>query len=241
MDDAQRSVELFPIRLENVSFDLGGRRVIHALNATIAAKQRTVVLGANGAGKSITLKLLHGMLVPTAGVIRWGDRTIAPAEQAMVLQKPVLLRASVLANVIYALDVAGVARSAQRDRALDALRQAGVAQLSMRPARLLSGGEQQRVALARAWALAPRVLFLDEPTSSLDPHSSREVEHMIGEIANSGTKVILVTHHLGQARRLADEILFLDSGRITEQTPADEFFNAARSPQARDYLKDELP
>jgi tungstate transport system ATP-binding protein len=241
MDNTRHPPDIFPLRLEKVCFAYHGRLLIDALNANLRADQRTVVLGANGAGKSLLLKLMHGLLRPTSGQVRWGVTNGAPREQAMVLQKPVLLRRSVIANVIYALDVAGVARSIQRGRALEALQRTGVAHLSHRPARMVSVGEQQRIALARAWAIAPRVLFLDEPTSSLDPTSTRSVERIIGEIAASGTKIIMVTQNLGQARRIADEILFIDSGRVTEQTPAAQFFAAPNSVEAREYLKEELP
>jgi tungstate transport system ATP-binding protein len=158
--------------------------------------QRTVVLGPNGAGKSTLLRLIHGLLHPSAGTLRWPR----PLSQAMVFQRPVMLRTTALANVMYGLRSRAMPRSESERRAAAALDRVGLAHLAQRPARLLSGGEQQRVALARAWALEPELLILDEPTASLDPASSREVERIIGEIAASGTRILMTTHNLGQAR-----------------------------------------
>ncbi|MGA2550820.1 MAG: ATP-binding cassette domain-containing protein [Burkholderiaceae bacterium] len=241
MDSAPATDEIFPILLEDVRFETNGRRILDGLNARFEGIGRTVILGANGAGKTITMKLMHGLLAPTSGVIQWGASLAAPRNQAMVLQRPVLLRRSVIANVMYALEAADVVGSITRERARAALSSVGITALAQRPARLLSGGEQQRVALARALAVAPRVLFLDEPTSNLDPVSSHEIERVIGDVAESGAKVIMITHNLGQARRIADEVVFIDNGRVTEQTPAGEFFSSPRSSEAKAYLKTELP
>jgi tungstate transport system ATP-binding protein len=159
----------------------------------------------------------------------------------MVFQRPVMLRRSALANIAYALAINGVAHEQREPLAMQALERVGLAALAHRPARVLSGGEQQRLALARAWALRPMILFMDEPTASLDPGATREVERVIGEIHGSGTKIVMTTHDLGQARRIADEIVFLSAGRIVEQTPAPEFFNQPRSPDAAAYLEGVLP
>ena len=232
---------IFPLVLRDVGFTVGERRILCGLNLTLEASRRTVILGPNGAGKSLTLRLMHGLLKPTDGEITWAGKPAQPAAQAMVFQRPVLLRRSALANVDYALDLAGVPRVSRGERALAALERVGLAHIASRPARVLSGGEQQRLALARAWALAPRILFLDEPTSSLDPAASRDVERIVADIAAGGTKIVMITHHLGQARRLADDIVFMHDGRITEHTPADVFFRQAQSREADDFLKGELP
>ena len=159
----------------------------------------------------------------------------------MVFQRPVLLRRTAVANVAYALAIAGVPRAERIPRALDALRRVGLGHLAKHPARVLSGGEQQRLALARAWALSPEVLFLDEPTASLDPGATQEIEKGIAAVHASGTKIVLVTHNLGQARRLGDEILFLHQGRIAERAPADRFFKQPASREAAQFLEGELP
>jgi len=159
----------------------------------------------------------------------------------MVFQRPVLLRRSALANITYALTVARVPASQREARASEALRKVGLDHLAARPARVLSGGEQQRVALARASALNPEVLFLDEPTANLDPGATHEIERIVGAMHAAGTKIVLVTHNLGQARRLGDEILFLHQGRLLERAPVDRFFKQPASPQAAQFLEGELP
>jgi tungstate transport system ATP-binding protein len=159
----------------------------------------------------------------------------------MVFQRPVMLRRSALANVVYALQVAGVPGREREARAIDSLREVGLLPLARRPARVLSGGEQQRLALARAWALHPEVLFLDEPTASLDPSATREIESVISAFDASGTKIVMATHNLGQARRLGDEVLFLHRGRLAERAPVEQFFKQPSSEEAAAFIRGELP
>ncbi|MBL8466341.1 energy-coupling factor ABC transporter ATP-binding protein [Methyloversatilis discipulorum] len=227
------------LTLESLRYDADDRSLIRDVSLRIEAGRRTLILGPNGAGKSVLMRLMHGLIEPTAGRILWNGGSGTPV-QAMVFQRPVMLRRSVLDNVSYALYLAGVPAAERRTRALDVLERVGLAALANRPARVLSGGEQQRVALARAWALRPRVLFLDEPTASLDPGAAAEVERIIRVIADDGCSIVMVTHHLGQARRLADDIVFVDTGRITEHTPVADFFAAPRSAEAGHYLRGEL-
>ncbi len=222
---------ILPLRLEAVSF----LHVIAPLSLELQAGPSTIILGANGAGKSVLMRLMHGLLAPSAGKVSWSGT----GRQAMVFQRPVMLRRSALANVVYALEVAGV-RDAER-QAREALKEVGLAHLADRPARILSGGEQQRLALARAWALQPEVLFLDEPTANLDPSASREIEVLIRAFDAAGTKIIMSTHNLGQARRLGDEVLFLHQGRLVERAPVDRFFRQPASPEAAAFIKGELP
>ncbi|HKI97609.1 MAG TPA: phosphate ABC transporter ATP-binding protein [bacterium] len=233
---------ILPLRLEGVSFAIDGQRLLHDLSFELRAGQRTVLMGPNGAGKSLTLRLCHGLLKPSAGTVRWlGPEGVhARDRQAMVFQRPVLLRRTALANVAYALGLKGVPRRERRAMAMHALEQSGLAALAQRQARVLSGGEQQRLTLARAWALRPEVLFLDEPTANLDPAATRAVESVIQAIQAAGTKIVMTTHDLGQARRLADEVLFLHHGRLLEQAPADRFFTAPGSAEARAFLRGEL-
>jgi tungstate transport system ATP-binding protein len=159
----------------------------------------------------------------------------------MVFQRPVLLRRSALANVAYALALARLPAAQREVRAREALRKVGLDGLAQNPARVLSGGEQQRVALARAWALNPEVLFLDEPTANLDPGATHEIERVIGAMHAAGTKIVMVTHNLGQARRLADEILFLHQGRLLERASPDRFFKQPASAEAAQFVEGELP
>ena len=234
---------LLPLRLEGVSFAAGGRIILDGVSAEIGAGPSTVILGANGAGKSVLMRLMHGLLAPTGGRILWNDpdRGRARRLQAMVFQRPVMLRRSARANVTFALQAAGIARDERERRADEALREVGLSHLSGRPARVLSGGEQQRLALARAWALHPEVLFLDEPTASLDPSATREIENIIKAFDASGTKLVMATHNLGQAQRLGDEVLFLHQGRLVERAPVATFFKQPASPEAAAFIKGELP
>ena len=225
---------ILPLQLDEVAF----RDIIRPLSLELDAGPSTIILGANGAGKSVLMRLMHGLLEPTSGSVRWRVDA-ARRQQAMVFQRPVMLRRSALANVVYALEVNQVAEPYKL--ALDALKEVGLAHLAQRPARVLSGGEQQRLALARAWALHPEVLFLDEPTASLDPGATREIEALIRAFDAAGTKVIMATHNLGQARRLGDEVLFLHQGRLVERSPVDRFFTQPASPEAAAFIKGELP
>jgi tungstate transport system ATP-binding protein len=232
---------IFPLELKEVCFTKGEQRIIDRVSIAIDSKVRTVILGANGAGKSVLMRLMHGLLTPTSGSILWCGRPERAAAQAMLFQRPVMLRTTALANVAYGLKLAGVGKDERLARAAEALDRVGLAHLAQRPARVLSGGEQQRLALARAWALKPLVLFLDEPTASLDPGAAQKIERAIGKIAASGCKIIMTTHNLGQARRIAEEIIFLHQGRVVEYAPASVFFTMPRSPEAVSFMKGELP
>ena len=234
---------ILPLRLVDVSFAVGGRSLIDRISLEIGAGPSTIILGANGAGKSVLMRLMHGLLSPTSGRIDWyaPERQGAPRKQAMVFQRPVMLRRSAHANVAYALQIAGVPARQHAALVQEALESVGLVHLAHRPARVLSGGEQQRLALARAWALHPEVLFLDEPTASLDPSATREIESVIKAFDAAGTKVVMATHNLGQARRLGDEILFLDQGRVVERSPVEDFFSKPQSAQAAAFIKGQLP
>ena len=236
---AERAI--FPLVARRLGVRLGGHEALRSIDLELDGRGRVVILGANGAGKSVLLRALHGLVEPSEGSIAWAGSGERPRSQAMVFQRPVVLRRSALANIAYALGVNGVAAPARDRRAREALARVGLAHLAERQARVLSGGEQQRLALARAWSLEPRLLFLDEPTASLDPTAAAEVERIVREIHASGTAVVMTTHNLGLARRFADEIAFLHEGRVTERTPADRFFNAPASPEAARFLEGELP
>ena len=238
------SPSILPLRLDGLCFSAGGDRLIDGIDANLAAGPRTVILGHNGAGKSLLLRLCHGLLTPSAGRVIWCDHGLGGGwvrrRQAMVFQHPVVLRRSARANVIYGLALAGVSWRERRRQADDALAEVGLAALADRPARALSGGERQRLALARAWALHPEVLLLDEPTASLDPAATRAIEAVIAAFDMAGTKIIMTTHDLGQARRLADEVLFLHKGRLLEHAPAREFLERPRTPEGHAYVAGDL-
>lgn len=233
-----------PLQLDGLRYAVGQVEIIRGITLAIEDGAPSLVIGPNGSGKSTLLRLMHGLLVPGGGSLRWARPEVvrpglAPRE-AMVFQRPVLLRRSVLANATYPLRLRGHGKQAARIRAEAALERVGLGRMLSRPARRLSGGEQQRLALARAWALAPEVLFLDEPTASLDPAASKAVEEIIRAIAETGTKVVMTTHDLGQARRLAGEVLFLHHGRVLEKTPGAEFFSRPRTEEATAFLRGDL-
>jgi tungstate transport system ATP-binding protein len=227
----------FVLEARDLSVVLGGVKALDGLTLTLEPGLRTVVLGPNGAGKSVLLRTLHGLIAPTSGTVSWHE----PARQAMVFQRPVMLRRSALANIRYALAVNGVPEPDRARLASSALARVGLTDIAHRPARVLSGGEQQRLALARAWALKPGILFLDEPTASLDPGATAEIERVIASIAAEGTRIVMTTHNLGQARRLADEIVFIHAGKAVERTAADRFFDKPASNEAALFLQGELP
>ncbi|MFM1813971.1 MAG: hypothetical protein RLZ98_666 [Pseudomonadota bacterium] len=236
-DAGRESTPLFPLEVANLVLDRDGTRIIRGISATIGADGITVVLGANGSGKTMLLRLLHGLIEPTDGSIAWGMAGNGEAvrlRQAMVFQRPVLLRRSVAANIDFVLGLRGGRDVEKRDELLSHV---GLLARASQPAHLLSGGEQQRLALARALATAPDVLFLDEPTASLDPASVHMIEKIVRDADRAGTKIIFVTHDIAQARRLADDVVFLESGQVVERGAAAGFFNRPSTKSASAYLE----
>lgn len=240
MRDMAPETTILPLRLEGLGFSAGGKRLLADINLTIAPGRRLVILGPNGAGKSLLLRLCHGLLRPDTGRVLWADGSERAGAQAMVFQRPVLLRRSVRGNLDHALALQGVARPERARRSARAIARFGLGPLADRGARLLSGGEQQRLALARAWLTRPEILFLDEPTSALDPGATRQIEEIIAGFSAEGMTIVMTTHNLGQARRLADEVVFLDRGRLKEQAPAAAFFTSPATPEARAFLAGDL-
>jgi tungstate transport system ATP-binding protein len=230
-----------PLVLEDVSARVRDVALVRGVSLDVAAGAPTVLVGPNGAGKSTLIRLAMGLIAPTSGRITWGGRGETDGRRrAMVFQRPVMLRRSAAGNVAYALKAAGIARDARARRLADLLAQAGLASLADRPARRLSGGEQQRLALARALARDPEVLFLDEPTASLDPAATKAVEDILRGVAQSGVKIVMATHDLGQARRLAGEIVFMLRGEVRERAAAERFFTAPATPEAAAFIRGDL-
>lgn len=233
---------VLPLSVSGLCFEAGHQRLLQDISFTLGKGARALVLGPNGAGKSLLLRLCHGLLPPSAGTINWAGLSPDQARPyvAMVFQHPVLLRRSAAANVAYGLALHGVGRRERKVRVAAALALTGLSHLARRPARVLSGGEQQRLAIARAWALRPQVLFLDEPASHLDPAAAKAVEELVLDIHAAGATIVMTTHDMGQARRLATEVLFLHKGRLREHTEAGEFFERPRTPEAAAYLRGDL-
>ncbi len=230
---------LLPIELHGLAYEANGKRVIDGLDLSIEEPGITVIMGPNGAGKSVLLRLMHGLIAPTAGEILWAGRRQTrelARRQAMVFQKPVLLRRSAAANIWHALGLRGIDRGERAIRVDDALKLAGLDNQGSTPARVLSGGEQQRLCLARALSLEPDILFLDEPTASLDPASTLAIERVLIDAQRRGIKIVVVTHDVGQARRLAQDVVFLHHGRVIEHQAAKSFFDHPQSEAARAFV-----
>lgn len=223
---------------EDVTFSNEDKVLLGPCSFTLDGIGPTLVMGPNGAGKSLLLRLAHGLLEPTRGQIAWSAKGLP--RQAMVFQQPVLLRRSAVANLIHALAVNNVPRRERAKLAFEALERFGLAACAKTPARVLSGGQQQRLALARAWVLSPQVLFLDEPTSALDPAAIKAVEAAVREFHQRGTRIVMTTHDIHQARRLAGDVLFLSGGKVREHTPAETFFHTPVSREGQAFVAGEL-
>ncbi|HMO47143.1 MAG TPA: ATP-binding cassette domain-containing protein [Rubrivivax sp.] len=224
------------VALYDVSVRFGAVQALRGASLRVERGEFVVLVGANGSGKTTLLRVLHGLLAHHGRREQPG----AAPRQAMVFQRPFLMRLSVLNNLRLALWLGGVPSTAWAERSAAALRRVGLQGLQQRPARALSGGQQQRLALARAWAVWPQLLFLDEPTSSLDPTAKREVEALLAGFAAEGMTLVMSTHNLGQARRLATRVVYLEDGEIHADLPVGEFFNGRLQGRARQFLKGEL-
>ena len=230
-----------PIEFVDVHIRVGATRILDGVSLRISAGAPTVLIGPNGAGKTTVLRAAMGIIAPTLGHITWGARTEPlKARQAIVFQRPIMLRRSCEANIRYALAAANAPNALRDHRTAELLRLVGLEGLAARPARRLSGGEQQRVALARALARDPAVLLLDEPTASLDPGATKELEDIIRAVSERGVKVVMATHDLGEARRLAGEIILMHQGKIVEKASAAQFFGAPATEAAQRFVAGEL-
>lgn len=226
------------VKFDNVVFAQGSRKLVDGLNLSLRKSGISAVMGPNGAGKSLTLRLIARLLVPTKGHIH--ECGISSRDIAVVFQKPVLLRRSVKANLAHALKLHGLVRGQRPERISELLQMADLEHMADMPARLLSGGEQQKLALVRALAARPELLLLDEPTASLDPRATLEIEKLVRQAEIDGTKVVLITHDIGQAKRLAADIVFMHQGFALEHSPAETFFDTPQSLEALAYLNGEL-
>jgi tungstate transport system ATP-binding protein len=231
---------LLPLTVSNVSFSASSRKLLDQVTLHLSGNGITALLGHNGAGKSLLLRVLHGLVQPDNGSIEWNEHLVDAQlrqRQAMVFQKPVVLRRSVAANIDYVLSLRKTPSHTRRDQLLSA---ANLLHKADQRATSLSGGEQQRLSIARALATEPGVLFLDEPTSSMDPAATGAIEQQIRDTSGQGIKIIMVTHDIAQARRLADDLVFLHRGAVTDHKRSDDFFAGGCSHQAQSYLDGQL-
>ena len=234
---------LISLQDASVVYAAGQVRALSHISLTLHQGERLALLGANGSGKTTLLRALNGLQALSHGqrLVHALPATQQPPVSAMLFQKPFFLSFSVQRNLRLGLWLRGVPADQRAQRADEALRRVGLRELAQRPAHALSGGQQQRLALARAWALQPDILFLDEPTASLDPSAKREVESLIAEFGQDGVSVVMSTHNLGQAKRLATQVAYLEAGQLVVQRPVDAFFNDTLPEAAAQFLKGELP
>lgn len=231
----------FPITFDYVTVTAGTVIILDKVALSIERGAPTVLIGPNGSGKTTLLRVAMGLVPVTHGQVTWGGvASDRPQRCAIVFQRPAMLRRSAAGNLRYALAAAGVPRRERQARVPELLADVGLTGLDHRAARRMSGGEQQRLALARALALDPAVLFLDEPTASLDPAATKGIEDIVRTVTARGVKVVMSTHDLGQARRLAGDIVFMHRGRLLESSAARDFFAAPRSEEARKFIAGEL-
>ena len=230
-----------PIAFDRATVRAGAVTILDGVSLAISPGAPTLLIGPNGSGKSTLIRLGMGLIEASAGRVSWGGRADPESKRrAMVFQRPVMLRRTAAENIAYALSSRDVARSEHAGRIDALLDRVGLLPLKDRPARRLSGGEQQRLALARALACEPEVLFLDEPTASLDPASAKAVEDIVRATAEAGVKIVMASHDLGQARRLAGDVVFLVRGRVAERAPAVQFFASPATPEGNAFLRGDL-
>jgi len=232
---------ILPLTLSGASVKRRGKTLVGPIDLTVEAGGLSIVMGPNGAGKTTLLRLMHGLERVSEGTKSWAvDEPLTRARQAYVFQTPILMRRTALENVAYPLLVHGMARKQALAAAATWLGRVGLSEAADRQAPVLSGGERQKLALARALIREPEILFLDEPCANLDGRATREIEEVLFAVRDAGTRIIMSTHDIGQARRLAGDVLFVCRGRVQETAPAEVFFNGPKTPEARAFLKGDI-
>ncbi len=232
---------ILPLRLRQAEARRRGKRLVGPVDLELGREGFTIVMGPNGAGKTTLLRLMHGLERLAAGEIRWAVPVReARMRQAYVFQTPIMMRRSVVDSIAYPLRLRGMGRAEARARAARWAERVGLGAVLERPAPVLSGGEKQKLSLARALIARPEILFLDEPCASLDGRAMREIETLLLEARESGTRIVMATHDMGQACRLASDVVFLYGGRVHERGPAEAFFKAPRTAEAAAFLKGDI-
>ncbi|MBY6056090.1 ATP-binding cassette domain-containing protein [Leisingera daeponensis] len=234
-------MQLFPLTARGAMVRRRGKVLVGPVDLTLEGQGTSIVIGPNGAGKTTLLKMLHGIVRMNGGSLGWTcPLDEAQKHQAFVFQTPVMMRRTVIENIAYPLRLTGTGRKEARALAAEWAARVGLGAILERQATMLSGGERQKLALARALVREPQVLFLDEPCAALDGRATREIEEILARAAASGTRLIMSTHNMGQARRLADEVIFVLGGRIHEFGPANDFFAGPETAQARAFLNGDI-
>lgn len=230
-----------PLQFDHIRYAAGSRQILEIDSLTLTTGAPTAIVGPNGAGKTTLLRLAMGLLAPSAGRITWGGRSnVGPARRAFLFQRPVMLMRSAASNIDYALASVKTPRKERKRKTAELLALVGLSGFGDRPARRLSGGEQQRLALARSLARDPEILFLDEPTASLDPAAAKSVEDVLRAVASRGVKIVMTTHDLGSPRRLAGDVILLHRGKITEHSSSEIFYQQPKTEEARRFQAGDL-
>jgi tungstate transport system ATP-binding protein len=241
VSSSHSTVSDLPVKLDDVCLTANNVEVLSNITLEIGTGMPTVLIGPNGSGKTTLLRIAMGLLTPSRGQVTWAGRGLGPmSRRAFMFQRPTMLRRSAEGNIRYALQAASVPRQLHDSRINALLALVGLDGLANRPARRMSGGEQQRLALGRALAREPTVLFLDEPTASLDPAATKAFEDVIHTVVGHGVKVVMSTHDLGEARRMAGEIVMLNKGRVIETAASSDFFSGPLTAEARKFLAGDL-
>ncbi len=229
---------LFPLRLDQVQVRRRDKRVLGPLDLELESGGTTIIIGPNGSGKTTLLKVMHGIERTNAGQVTWARDE--PAKHAFVFQSPIVLRRTVYENLAYPLRLLKTPKPHIAMAVQDWLTRAGLSAVADSPATRLSGGERQKLAIARALIRKPEVLFLDEPCANLDGHATREIEALLQETAANGTRLVMATHDMGQARRMAQHLVFLLDGTVHETGPANPLFSNPRTPELAAFLRGDI-
>lgn len=234
-------MSILPLTISNVVLQKKGATILNDISLELSTTGVTVVMGPNGAGKTSLLRLMHGLEKRSSGDIAWSaSRHEVERQQSFVFQTPILLRRTALENAAYPLHIRGVSKEEAHARARLHIKEVGLEEACDRPVGYLSGGEKQKLAIARALITKPTLLFLDEPTTNLDGRSTREIEEILRNASNNGTRIVMTTHDIGQAKRLATEVLFLYRGTLNASADAKHFFNKHVSAEATAYLNGDI-
>jgi tungstate transport system ATP-binding protein len=232
---------MFPLRVTDVKVNIKRKRLIGPINLEIEQNGISILLGANGSGKTTLLEAIHGLKKLSSGKVEWTiSHNLAAAEQAFVFQSPIMLRRTVAENLTFPLKVRGLSKSTATKEAIIWAKKIGLEEKIKQQAVLLSGGEMQAIAVARALITKPKMLFLDEPTASLDGATKKAIEDILISASSNGTKILMSTHDLGQAKRLAKDIIFLHNGIVEAHCYKEEFLTEPPSKAAKQFLAGDI-
>lgn len=232
---------ILPLKVDAISLRRGGRRILGPLSWVLEGTGITVLMGPNGSGKTSFLRAMHGLERINQGALVWGAASdVVRARQSFVFQTPILMRRSVVECIAYPLLLDGISKTEARARAVEAAGRVGLGGVLDQPAQVISGGEKQKLALARALVRGPELLFLDEPCANLDGRSTIEIEAILIQARDAGTRIVMSTHDLGQARRLADDLLFLCNGLLIEAGPKSSVLKTPNTPEFKAFINGDL-